>query len=240
MLPSAAICRKRSSRALECSGPEHSSARLERFLILAAEGNIRVANLTTPAQYFHLLRRQARVAKQRPLVIMTPKSLLRLPQATSRIEHLADSRFFPVLAEPRVDVDKVTRLVLCTGKLFYDLKGHATRENNAGVAITRVELLYPFPQAQILELIQSYPSLREVVWAQEEPRNMGARAHMSPRLLQILPTDIEFGYVGRPERASPGEGYPAAHTVEQTRIIRTALDLTTPVSVNPKKMTGAR
>ena len=143
----------------EGSGPEHSSARMERFLTLAAEGNIRVANLTTPAQYFHLLRRQARVAKQRPLVIMTPKSLLRLPQATSRIEHLADGRFFPVLAEPRIDVDKVTRLVLCTGKLFYDLKGHATRENNEGVAITRVELLYPFPQAQILEEVKRYPNL---------------------------------------------------------------------------------
>src|SRR5207249_5655939 len=117
----------------EGSGPEHSSARLERFLQLAAEGNIRVANLTTPAQYFHLLRRQARVAKQRPLVIMTPKSLLRLPQATSRIEHLSESRFFPVLSEPRIDEDKVTRLALCTGKIFYDLKGHATRENNEGV-----------------------------------------------------------------------------------------------------------
>ncbi len=224
----------------EGSGPEHSSARLERFLTLAAEGNIRVANLTTPAQYFHMLRRQARVAKQRPLVIMTPKQLLRLPQASSRIEHLADSRFFPVLAEPRVDVDKVTRLVLCTGKIFYDLKGHATRENNEGVAITRVELLYPFPQAQILEEVMRYPNLREVVWVQEEPRNMGARAHMSPRLLQILPADIEFGYVGRPERASPGEGYPAAHTVEQTRIIRTALDLSVPVSVNPVKQPGER
>lgn len=224
----------------EGSGPEHSSGRLERFLSLAAEGNIRVANLTTPAQYFHLLRRQARVAKQRPLVIMTPKSLLRLPQATSRIEHLSDGRFFPVLAEPRVDVDKVTRLVLCTGKIYYDLKGHATRENNEGVAITRVELLYPFPQAQILEEVKRYPNLKEVLWVQEEPRNMGARAHMSPRLLQILPAEIDFGYVGRPERASPGEGYPAAHTVEQTRIIRTALDLSVPVSVNPTKQPGER
>jgi 2-oxoglutarate decarboxylase len=224
----------------EGSGPEHSSARMERFLTLAAEGNIRVANLTTPAQYFHLLRRQARVAKQRPLVIMTPKSLLRLPQATSRIEHLADSRFFPVLAEPRVDVEKVTRLALCTGKLYYDLKGHATRENNEGVAISRVELLYPFPQQQIMDEVKRYPNLREVVWVQEEPRNMGARAHMSPRLLQILPADLEFGYIGRPERASPGEGYPAAHTVEQTRIIRTALDLNVPVSVNPVKQPGER
>ncbi len=224
----------------EGSGPEHSSARMERFLQLAAEGNIRVANLTTPSQYFHLLRRQARVAKQRPLVIMTPKSLLRLPQATSRIEHLADGRFFPVLPEPRVDEEKVQRLVLCTGKLYYDLKGHATRENNEGVAITRVELLYPFPQSQIMEEVRRYPNLREVVWVQEEPRNMGARAHMSPRLLQILPADLEFGYIGRPERASPGEGYPAAHTIEQNRIIRTALDLEVPVSVNPKKQPGER
>jgi 2-oxoglutarate decarboxylase len=224
----------------EGSGPEHSSARLERFLTLAAEGNIRVANLTTPAQYFHLLRRQARVAKQRPLVIMTPKSLLRLPQATSRIEHLSEARFFPVLPEPRIDESKVERLVLCTGKVYYDLKGHATRENNERVAISRVELLYPFPQEQIMEEVARYPNLREVVWAQEEPRNMGARAHMSPRLLQLLPSQLEFGYVGRPERASPGEGYPAAHTMEQNRIIRTALDLSIPVSVNPAKQPGER
>jgi 2-oxoglutarate dehydrogenase E1 component len=224
----------------EGSGPEHSSARLERFLALAAEGNMRVANLTTPAQYFHLLRRQARVAKQRPLVIMTPKSLLRLPQATSRIEHLSESRFFPVLSEPRIDEEKVTRLVLCSGKVFYDLKGHATRENNEGVAISRVELLYPFPQTQIEEEIARYPNLREVAWVQEEPRNMGARAHMSPRMLQMLPSSLEFGYIGRPERASPGEGYPAAHTHEQTRIIRTALDLSIPVSVNPAKAPGER
>ena len=224
----------------EGSGPEHSSARLERFLILAAEGNIRVANLTTPAQYFHLLRRQARVAKQRPLVIMTPKSLLRMPQATSRIEHLSESRFFPVLSEPRIDEEKVTRLALCTGKIYYDLKGHAMRENNESVAISRVELLYPFPQQQILDEVARYPNLREVAWVQEEPRNMGARAHMSPRMLHILPSHLEFGYVGRPERASPGEGYPAAHTVEQTRIIRTALDTTEPVSVNPVKLPGER
>jgi multifunctional 2-oxoglutarate metabolism enzyme len=224
----------------EGSGPEHSSGRLERFLQLAAEGNIRVANLTTPAQYFHLLRRQARVAKQRPLVIMSPKSLLRLPQATSRLEHLSDSRFFPVLPEPRIDEEKVTRLVLCSGKIYYDLKGHATREDNDRVAITRVELLYPFPQRQILDEVERYPNLREVAWVQEEPRNMGGRTHMSPRLLQILPPELEFGYVGRPERASPGEGYPAAHTMEQNRIIRTALDLSTPVSVNPTKQPGER
>ena len=145
-----------------------------------------------------------------------------------------------MLSEPRIDEDKVTRLVLCTGKIFYDLKGHTTRENNEGVAISRVELLYPFPQQQIMDEIARYPNLREVVWVQEEPRNMGARAHMSPRMLQILPDHLEFGYIGRPERASPGEGYPAAHTIEQNRIIRNALDLSLPVSVNPAKMPGER
>ena len=224
----------------EGSGPEHSSARLERFLTLAAEGNLRIANLTTPAQYFHLLRRQARVAKQRPLVIMTPKSLLRLPQATNRIEHLADTQFFPVLAEPRVDDDAVQRLVLCTGKVYYDLVGHPERRDNPGVAIGRVELLYPFPEGQIRELIERYPNLREVVWVQEEPRNMGARAHMFPRVMQILPEHLHFGYVGRPERASPGEGYPAAHVEEQSRIVRTALDLAMPVSQYPRKTPGER
>jgi 2-oxoglutarate decarboxylase len=224
----------------EGSGPEHSSARLERFLALAAEGNIRVANLTTPAQYFHMIRRQARIAKQRPLIIMTPKSLLRLPQATNRIQHLADTQFYPVLGEPRVDQEKVTRLVLCTGKIYYDLVGHPSRENNESVAIGRVELLYPFPEGQILELVESYPNLKEVVWVQEEPRNMGARAHMSPRLMQILSRDLAFGYIGRPERASPGEGYPAAHVAEQNRIISTALNTSIPVSVNPKKTPGQR
>jgi 2-oxoglutarate dehydrogenase E1 component len=225
----------------EGSGPEHSSARLERFLALAAEGNIRVANLTTPAQYFHLLRRQALIAKQRPLVVMTPKSLLRLPQATATVEDLAESsRFEPVLAEPGVVNESVTRLVLCTGKIYYDLAGHSSRKDNERVAIGRVELLYPFPERNITDLMARYPKLEEVVWAQEEPRNMGARAHMFPRLMQIMPEHIHFGYVGRPERASPGEGYPAAHITEQSRIVRTSLDLGVPVSQYPKKTPGER
>ena len=139
---------------------------------------------------------------------MTPKSLLRLPQATNRIEHLSETRFFPVLGEPRVAAEKVTRLVLCTGKIYYDLVGHPSRQDNEAVAIGRVELLYPFPEAQILELIDSYPNLREVVWVQEEPRNMGARAHMSPRLMQILPRAPEVR-LHRPARARlAGRGLP--------------------------------
>jgi 2-oxoglutarate decarboxylase len=225
----------------EGSGPEHSSARLERFLALAAEGNMRVANLTTPAQYFHLLRRQALIAKQRPLVIMTPKSLLRLPQATNTVEDLAEgSRFEPVLAEPGIAEESVTRLVLCTGKIYYDLVGHSERADNDGVAVGRVELLYPFPERNIKDLMARYPKLAEVVWVQEEPRNVGARAHMFPRLMQIMPENTRFGFIGRPERASPGEGYPAAHITEQSRIVRTALDLSMPVSQYPKKTPGER
>jgi 2-oxoglutarate dehydrogenase E1 component len=224
----------------EGAGPEHSSGRVERMLQLAAEGNIRVANVTTPAQYFHLLRRQALIEKPRPLVVMTPKSLLRLPQARNRVEHLSETRFFPVLGEPGVDSNSVTRLILCTGKVFYDLRQHEMRQDNGAVAIGRIEQLYPFPEQGLRDLIGAYPNLREVVWVQEEPRNMGARAFMAPRLQQILPDHLAIGYVGRPERASPSEGYPAAHTIEQNRIVKTALDASAPVSQFPKRSPGNR
>jgi 2-oxoglutarate dehydrogenase E1 component len=225
----------------EGSGPEHSSARLERFLQLAAEGNLRVANVTTPAQYFHLLRRQALVVKQRPLIVMTPKSLLRLPQATSTVADLSEGELRPVLAEPGIDEQKVTRLILCTGKIYYDLVGHADRAGADQIAVGRVEMLYPFPESELRKLLERYPNLREVVWTQEEPRNMGARAYMSQRLRQIMDgTSLEFGYIGRPERASPGEGYPAAHAQEQSRIVRTALDTSQSVSQYPAKTPGER
>jgi 2-oxoglutarate decarboxylase len=224
----------------EGSGPEHSSARLERFLSLAAEGNLRIANPTTPAQYFHLLRRQARIVKQRPLIVMTPKSLLRLPQAASTLAELADGRFHSVLAEPGIDDAKVTRLILCTGKIYYDLVGHPDRAGNERVAVGRVELLYPFPESELLATIARYPNLTELAWVQEEPRNMGARAHMNSRLRQVMPRDLSYGYIGRPERASPGEGYPAAHATEQSRIVRTALDLSIALSQFPAKTPGER
>ncbi|HUA12267.1 MAG TPA: multifunctional oxoglutarate decarboxylase/oxoglutarate dehydrogenase thiamine pyrophosphate-binding subunit/dihydrolipoyllysine-residue succinyltransferase subunit [Solirubrobacteraceae bacterium] len=225
----------------EGSGPEHSSARLERFLALAAEGNIRVANLTTPAQYFHLLRRQARVAKQRPLVVMTPKSLLRLPQAASPLTAMGEGTAFqPVIGEPGVDEGRVTRLLFCTGKIYYDIVGHSARAAQDGLAVGRVELLYPWPESQILELVNRYPNLKEVLWVQEEPRNMGARAHMMARLRQILGERVTVGFVGRPERASPGEGYPTAHAAEQSRIINTAVDLSVPISQHPRKTPGER
>jgi 2-oxoglutarate dehydrogenase E1 component len=209
----------------EGAGPEHSSGRLERFLQLGAEGNIRVANCSTPAQYFHLLRRQALIVKRRPLVVMTPKSLLRLPAASSKLAHLTDGRFNPVLDDPSLpgSRDEVTRLVLCSGKVFYDIVGHEARADAKHVAVGRVELLYPFAENELRGLMESYPQLDTVVWAQEEPKNMGARATMEPRLAWILPDRVKYEYVGRQLRASPGEGYSAAHRAEQQRIVRAAL-----------------
>ena len=202
---------------------------------------MRITNPTTPAQWFHLLRRQAKIAKLRPLIVMTPKSLLRLPQAVSDPSELSEGSFQPVLADPFIkDEAAVTRLILCSGKVYYDMAASSLRESATETAIGRVELLYPFPQQSILGLVARYPNLREVVWVQEEPRNMGARAHMSQRLLHILPDEIAFGYIGRPERASSGEGYPVAHAEEQNRIIRTALDQSVPVTMYPAKLPGER
>jgi multifunctional 2-oxoglutarate metabolism enzyme len=210
----------------EGSGPEHSSGRVERFLQACAEGNIRVANCTTPAQYFHLLRRQALVSKPRPLVIMTPKSLLRLPAATSTFAELADGGFSRVIDDPAVaDREKVTKLVLCSGKVFYDIHGHEDRAGADHIAVARVEMLYPFPETELRELMGSYPRLERVAWVQEEPRNMGARAFMRRRMAAILPEELSYSYVGRQLRAATGEGYAAAHRKEQARIVRVALDL---------------
>jgi 2-oxoglutarate dehydrogenase E1 component len=211
----------------EGSGPEHSSGRVERFLQLAAEGNIRVANVTTPAQYFHLLRRQALVQKARPLVVMTPKSLLRLPAATSHVDALAEGGLQVVIDDPNLPSarEDITKLVLCTGKVYYDIVAHEARPEAKHVAVARVELLYPFAENELNALIESYPNLKRVTWVQEEPRNMGARAFMRRRLAPVLPKGMEYTYVGREFRASPGEGYAAAHRAEQRRIVEVALDV---------------
>jgi 2-oxoglutarate dehydrogenase E1 component len=207
----------------EGQGPEHSSARLERFLALGAEGNIRVANCTTPAQYFHLLRRQGRHAEIRPLVVMTPKSLLRLPAATSRLEDLTLGRFRPVLWDhERADVGAVTRLVLCSGKVYYDILASPRRAETPHMAIGRVELLYPFPSAELGEAAARFPNLKEIVWVQEEPRNMGARKFVLPKIRDVVAETVALSDVSRPERSSPAEGYPAAHQAEQARIVAAA------------------
>jgi 2-oxoglutarate dehydrogenase E1 component len=200
-------------------------ANIERYLALGAEGNIRVANCTTPAQYFHLLRRQARHEEVRPLVIMTPKALLRLPAATSRLDELATGRFAAVIddADAATRRDHVTRLILCSGKVYYDLMASDLRAQRPHVAVGRVELLYPFPAPELHELIGRYPNLTDVIWTQEEPRNMGARKFFLPKLRdQVLPAGVTPHEVSRPERSSPAEGYPAAHREEQSRIVREA------------------
>jgi len=207
----------------EGNGPEHSSARLERFLQLAAQENLRIANCTTSGQYFHLLRRQALDATARPLVVMTPKGLLRLKQAGSTLEDLASGEFRPVIDDANPDRARVERLVLCQGKIYYDIVGHEQRAGATGVAVARIEQLYPFPTERARAVLAGYPNLREVVWAQEEPQNMGAWRAIRHRLEETKPEGVPLLYVGRPWRASPSEGYPTAHLREQDRIVRAAL-----------------
>jgi len=218
----------------EGQGPEHSSARLERFLQMATEDNLRVANCTTAAQYYHLLRRQAQLLKQdpRPLVLLTPKSLLRHPQAASSMEELAQGRFQPVIddAGAREKPESIRRMVLCSGKLYVDLQaGLQASDSGNGtgrqVSIVRMEELYPFPVEEIEEIVEGYPRLEEIVWAQEEPRNMGAWAFVAPRLGELLGDRWPLTYVGRPPRASPAEGSHGWHVREQSRLVQAALDV---------------
>ena len=210
----------------EGQGPEHSSARLERFLQLCAEENMRVTYPTTPAQYFHMLRRQALRRPERPMIVMTPKSLLRHPQATSTVDELTEGGFRHVLPDPTVDdASQVTRLVLCSGKVYYDIQAHARREEAEAVAVGRLELLYPFPIVALTELIEHYPNLREVVWAQEEPRNMGGLTFVGPRLRSVVPRKVPLSYAARPERASPAEGKASSHAQQQEAVVLEALGL---------------
>ncbi len=208
----------------EGQGPEHSSARLERYLALGAEDNVRVANPTTPAQYFHLLRDQALRTIVRPLVLMTPKSLLRLPAATSSPAELAAGRFEAVLDDPDRAASRsdVRRLVLCSGRFYYDLLLSPRGAESSDIAIARIELLYPFPCAELRRLIAAYPALETVVWAQEEPRNMGARKFVLPEIRDLLPPQVGLVDVSRPERSSPAEGYAAAHRAQQRALISEA------------------
>ncbi|HEX5448931.1 MAG TPA: 2-oxoglutarate dehydrogenase E1 component [Gaiellaceae bacterium] len=206
----------------EGNGPEHSSARLERFLQLGAQENLRVANCTTAAQYFHLLRRQALDPVARPLVVMTPKGLLRLKDASSQLSDLTDGAFRSVLDDAGADKPAVRRLVLCSGKVYFDIVGHETRAAATSVAVARVEQLYPFPSDALREVVASYPALDEIVWAQEEPQNMGPWRSIRHRLEEAA-GGVKLRFVGRPWRASPSEGYPTAHLIEQDRIARKAL-----------------
>ncbi len=210
----------------EGSGPEHSSARLERFLALGAEGNIRVVYPTTAAQYFHLLRRQARHADLRPMVVMTPKSLLRLPEASSPLEDLSDGAFTSVLDDPAMagrDPSEVKYVIMCSGKIYFDMALAPERAARADLALVRCERLYPFPSDELAAVLARYPKVERVAWVQEEPRNMGARKFVLPKIRHLVPFRIPLGDISRPERSRPAEGYPATHAAEQARIVRDAL-----------------
>ncbi len=211
----------------EGQGPEHSSARLERYLQLAAEDNLRIANCSTSAQYFHMLRLHAAYLRYdpRPLIIMTPKSLLRHPQAAARVQDLTEGQFQPVMddAAARAHAESVTRVVACTGKIAIDLLTSPERAQAEEVAVARVELLYPFPQDELADVLAGYPNARELVWVQEEPENMGAWTYVAPKLSALANRGLKVSVISRPERASPAEGIVELHQAEQQRIITEAL-----------------
>jgi 2-oxoglutarate dehydrogenase E1 component len=208
----------------EGQGPEHSSARLERYLQLCAENNLQVCYPTTPAQYFHLLRRQVKQEIVRPLIVMTPKSLLRLPAASSRMEELTTGGFQPVMDDASiVDKSAVKRVVLCSGKVYYDLDAGRDDARDGRVAIVRVEQFYPFPAVRLKEIFAAYPNAKQVFWTQEEPRNMGGWTFVEPRLREILPEKTSLRFVGRSPSASPATGSYAIHELEQRQIVQESL-----------------
>jgi 2-oxoglutarate dehydrogenase E1 component len=211
----------------EGQGPEHSSARLERFLQLCAEHNIQVCVPSTPAQVYHMLLRQAMRPLRKPLVVMSPKSLLRHKEAVSSLEELAEGCFYNVLDETdELDKSRVRRVVLCAGKVFYDLRAERRERGIEDVAIIRLEQLYPFPEAELLAVLRQYPNLVDAVWCQEEPMNQGAwyssQHHMRRVMYQHL-EHVYLGYVGRDASAAPAAGYLALHLEQQQRFINEAL-----------------
>jgi 2-oxoglutarate dehydrogenase E1 component len=223
----------------EGQGPEHSSARIERYLTLCAENNMQVCNVTTPSQYFHLLRRQMyggpdRRGMRKPLVIFTPKSLLRHPKAVSKLEDFTHGGFTEIVGDSvENDPGQVSRVVFCSGKLYYDLAAAREDRKAEHVALARVEQLYPFAADQMRDILARYPVTAEVVWAQEEPRNMGPW-HFLRDLIQPLldATQRELRYVGRPESASPATGSGKRHQQEQAEIVNDAL---TPGAISQTK-----
>jgi multifunctional 2-oxoglutarate metabolism enzyme len=209
----------------EGQGPEHSSARLERFLTLCAEDNLQICYPTTPAQYFHLLRRQMRDAKRIPLVAMTPKSILRHPKAVSRVQDLANGQFELVLRDPSIqDAQSVHRVLLCTGKVYYDLLAEQERRKDSHTAIVRMEQLYPCPEWNLSKTLGSYARASEIFWVQEEPQNMGAWNFVHRHITHLLPIGCDFRYIGRPERASPASGSYKIWHQEQETLIRAAFE----------------
>jgi len=210
----------------EGMGPEHSSARLERFLQLCAKGNMQVAYPTTPSQIFHVLRRQIHRNFRKPLIVMTPKSLLRHKLCVSPIEEFSSGTFRNVIDDATVtEPEKIRRVILCTGKIYYDLYSSREERKLNEVALVRVEQLYPFPEADLRDAMERYPAAEEILWVQEEALNMGAWYFVQPLLDEMLPADVELRYVGRDEAASPAVGDARQHQSEQTEIVDQALDI---------------
>jgi 2-oxoglutarate decarboxylase len=209
----------------EGQGPEHSSARLERFLILCAENNMQVCNVTTPSQYFHLLRRQIKTAMKIPLIIMTPKSLLRLPEAKSSKEEFINGKFEEVLDDYNIKkTETIDHIILTSGKVYYDLLKYKNENNISKTAILRLEQFYPYPSKKIQKLFGEYNSVKKVKWVQEEPMNMGAWNFLYPRLLGDLPKNCRLEYTGRPESASPAVGSYKISVQQQTKLIKDAFE----------------
>ncbi len=215
----------------EGQGPEHSSARLERFLQLCAEHNIQVCVPTTPAQVFHMLRRQVLRPLRKPLVVFSPKSLLRHKQAVSSLEELSEGSFQTVLQETDETVDpaKVTRMVLCSGKVYYDLRDRRRAENLDHIAIIRIEQLYPFPEGDLQDVLAQYTNLESAVWCQEEPMNQGAwycsQHHMYRVIARHTNNKLTLQYTGRDASAAPACGYMSMHVEQQNRLVADALDI---------------
>lgn len=209
----------------EGQGPEHSSARLERYMNNAAEHNWQICVPTTPAQIFHLLRRQAIRKVRKPLIIITPKSLLRHKEAISSIEELANGSFQTVIPEvEKLDAKKVKRVVLCQGKIYYELLAHRRENKITDTALVRIEQLYPFPTEAFAKAIEQFPNAKEIVWAQEEPRNQGAWYWLASRqhLVNVLGTKRRLLLVSRPAAASPAVGYYAKHNAQQKAVLENA------------------
>ncbi|GAB5491002.1 MAG: 2-oxoglutarate dehydrogenase E1 component [Phototrophicaceae bacterium] len=210
----------------EGAGPDHSSARPERFLTIAANTNMRIVNPTTAGQYFHLLRRQALLLESDPLplIVMAPKSLLRSPNVMANMNDLTTGKWHPVIDDTSVKAKDVKRLVFCTGKFYYDLANADFREQYSDVALVRVEQLYPFPVAEMREIVDGYPNVEQIVWAQEEPKNMGAWEYMGYRLKKLVGMGTPVNYVGRRRSSSPAEGSKTAWAINQSMITEYAFD----------------
>jgi multifunctional 2-oxoglutarate metabolism enzyme len=232
----------------EGQGPEHSSARIERFLQLCAEDNLQVANCTIPSQYFHLLRRQMYGGKDRrgirkPLVIFTPKFLLRYAKATSRLEDLTNGAFQEVIGDSQYIGSQVRRLLLCSGKVYYDLVNKREELGRSDVAIIRLEQLYPFPLQRLTDILRRYSDAAELFWVQEEPENMGAWYFVEEQMQSIIwsagtggPLRRQLRYIGRPPAASPAPGAHKVHHDQQQALVNEAFATTPGVVRKPSRL----